>query len=86
MLKNYNNINLYIMKSINIVYFCWCNEKKNYKNIIFGQLDDIIKSNILQISKIYIEICCENKDLKEEVELLFNNILKNFDYELNFHI
>ena len=37
------------MKNINIVYFCWCNEKKNYKNIIFGQLNDIIISGILEI-------------------------------------
>ena len=73
------------MKRINIIYFCWCNEKKNYKTIIFGQLDDIINSDILLISKIYIEVCCPNINLIQDVELLFKSKLQNFEYELNFH-
>ena len=73
------------MKKINIVYFCWCNIKKNYINIIFGQLQDIINSNILDISKIYIECCCEDINRINDIEKLFQDKLKKYEYELKFH-
>ena len=76
------------MKNINIVYFAWINEKKNWRNIIEGQFLDIIKSNILQHAKIFIEVTCENPDIIEDVKNIFiNNLVQNneFDYEIKIH-
>jgi len=73
------------MKEINIVYFCWCNINKNYKNIIFGQLDDVINSGVLEIAKIHIEVCCEYADLINDIKSLFDEKLEKYEYELNFH-
>ena len=73
------------MKEVNIVYYCWCNINKNYKNIIFGQLDDIINCGILNISKIHIVCCCEDVKIMEEVKLIFESKLKCYEYEINFH-
>jgi hypothetical protein len=73
------------MNKLNIVYFCWCNVKKNYKNIIFGQLDEIINSGILNISKIYIECCSEDLNITTDIKELFDDKLKIYKYELNFH-
>ena len=33
-------------KKINIIYFVWINTKKNYAEIIKGQLNDILSSKI----------------------------------------
>ena len=68
---------------LNIIYYCWINEKKNYTNIISGQLDDIIDSNIGSVSKLYIVVCCENEKLISNIEKLFYNKLNNkISYEL----
>jgi hypothetical protein len=76
------------MKNINIVYFAWINEKKNWRNIIEGQFLDIVNSKILQYSKIFIEVTCENPNLVDDVKNLFVNILvqnNQLDYEINIH-
>jgi hypothetical protein len=76
------------MKNINIVYFAWINEKKNRRNIIEGQFLDIVKSNILEYAKIFIEVTCENSILIDEVKNLFLNILiqnNQLDYEIQIH-
>lgn len=72
--------------NINIVYFAWINEKKNWQNIIGGQFQDIENSGILQNAKNYIIICCENDLLIDSVNLLFENILnnKNYNYNIEF--
>ena len=76
---------MYTDKKVNIVYFCWCNPKKDYKTIITGQLKELISYNILQISKLYIEVCCEDVNLIENVKMCLDEILKCNDYEINFH-
>jgi len=69
---------------LNIVYYCWINETKNYYSIIAGQLDDIIESNIGSISKLYIVACCENPKLISNIEqLFFNKLNKKVTYELD---
>jgi adenylate cyclase len=76
------------MKNINIVYFAWINEKKNWRNIIEGQFLDIVKSNILNYAKIFIEVTCENPNLVDDVKNLFVNILiqnNEHDYEIQMH-
>jgi hypothetical protein len=73
------------MKNINIVYFAWINEKKNWKNILNGQFKDIVDSGILYDAKIYIIVSCENKLLVESVKSLFIDHLKdnsNFEYSI----
>jgi len=73
------------MTKINIVYFIWINPKKNFKNIIFGQLNDIKKSGILSESKIYIEICCEYEEYRDDLKKLINNIVEGYNYEIQFY-
>ena len=73
------------MRNINIVYFAWINEKKNWKNILNGQFKDIVDSGILYDAKIYIIVCCENELLVESVKSLFIEHLKdnsNFEYSI----
>ena len=73
------------MNKINIVYFAWINKNKNYECIILGQLNEIINSNILNEGKIYIEICCEYEDIKNNLKEKIDETLKTFDYEIEFH-
>jgi hypothetical protein len=73
------------MKKINIIYFVWINLNKNFEAIIFGQLDDMINSNILNDAKLYIEICCEYEHIQNYIKELIENTLKSFNYEINFH-
>jgi hypothetical protein len=73
------------MKKLNIIYFCWINVKKNYKNIICGQLNDIISCGILNISKLYIEVCNEDASLRDNINIFINEILQNYEYEISFH-
>ena len=56
------------MKVLNIIYFCWINKNKNYKNIITGQLNDIVSYGVLNVSKIYIEVCCEDIYLVDSIK------------------
>ena len=73
------------MKNINIVYFCWINKQKNYKNIITGQLNDIINYGILNISKLYVEVCCEDTSLTDSVDIFIKEILKDHEHEISFY-
>lgn len=76
-----------VVKNINIVYFAWINEKKNWKNIISGQFQDIIDSDILNYAKIHIVVCCENTNLTAEVKDLFiNKLERNSTYEYDLEI
>ena len=73
------------MKNINIVYFIWVNPEKDYNSIILGQLTDIIDSGILEQSSLYIEICCENKELKDDVNKMISHKLIGNEYYIQFH-
>ena len=73
------------MKLINIIYFACCNKNENYKNIINGQLDDIIYYGILKKAKLYVEFCCEDTKLIPDVIKFFQDKLSNYDYEIKFH-
>jgi len=74
------------MKVLNIVYFCWINKNKNYKNIITGQLNDMVNYGILNVSKIYIEVCCEDVHLVDSITHFINEVVKDYEYEINFHV
>jgi hypothetical protein len=73
------------MEQINIVYFCWCNKKKNYAAIIGGQIDDIIFYKILSVAKLYIEVCCEDDDILPSIKELLDTKLTGYNYYINFH-
>ena len=73
------------MTNINIVYFIWINPNKNYEAIISGQLKDIVKSEILNHSKLYIEISCQYEHINKNINDLIVNIVKDYNYEINFH-
>lgn len=84
------NINLkkkinYKMHKINIIYFVWINPKKNFKSIIEGQLTDVLSSNILGHSKIYIQVCCEYIHLVQEIEDIFKEKLQKIEYDIHFY-
>ena len=78
-------INLKLIKQINIIYFIWINKKKNYSIIITEQLNDLITSNILTISNLYIEICCEDVKLHDTIKNLIKNKLYNYKYFINIY-
>ena len=69
---------------INIVYFTYINPNKNYKDIIQGQLNDIVVSGIGINSKLFIVISCEFPELINEVENIITQKLlnTNVNYEL----
>jgi hypothetical protein len=73
------------MKPINIIYFAWINPKKPYKTIIQGQLQDLLHYGLLERSKLYIEICCEQEHLVQELRTLVARTLGKHEHELQFH-
>ena len=73
------------MKPINIIYFAWINPKKPYKTIIQGQLEDLLQYGLLELSTLYIEVCCEQENLVQEIQALIAKILGNNAYELQVH-
>ena len=73
------------MKNINIVYFAWINKKKNFKNIISGQLEELSNSGILDYANLYIEVCCEDNNLVNTLKDIFNVKLKNINFHLEIH-
>lgn len=76
---------MYFIMNINIVYFCWINPKKNFKEIISGQLNDIKQCGILYESKLYIEICCEHENIINDIKNFIEEIIKDYTYEINFY-
>lgn len=74
------------MSGINIIYYGWCNPKKNYKNIILGQLSDMILYGILNDAKLYLEICCEDLALHETIQTWLDEKLQGTNYEITFHL
>ena len=78
------------MSDINIVYYTYINIHTNYMIIITGQLDDLINSEILTHSKLFIVICYQNieKKIIDEIEYSIKNKLDNkcanYEYELSF--
>lgn len=73
------------MKNINIVYFIWVNPKKDYNSIILGQLTDMIDSGILEQSSLYIEVSCENEDLKDDIHKMISDKLIGNEYYIQFY-
>ena len=71
--------------NLNIIYFVWINENKNYKKIIEGQIDDMIQCGILKVSTLYIECVCENALLLTEINNIFSEKLINIQYNLEMH-
>lgn len=70
---------------LNIIYYAWINIKKNYSNIIEGQLNDVIASGISAVSKLFIIICCEDDSLLDNIEKMIHNILHTkIIYEIEF--
>jgi len=73
------------MSKINIIYFIWINPKKNYEVIISGQLKDMVKSKILNDSKLYIEISCQYEIMNQKITHFITEIIKGYNYEIKFH-
>ena len=73
------------MQNTNIIYFVWINKKKNYENIINGQMDDLLKSGILYSATLYIQVCCEDETLVNKITKLFINKLKIIRFNLQIH-
>lgn len=72
-------------KQINIIYFVWINPKKNYTEIIKGQLNDILNCNILDKAKLYVELCCEHLSLIDYVKSIFFETLIDIDFKINVY-
>jgi len=70
---------------LNIIYYVWINIKKEYMNIISGQLNDIINSKIGIFSKLYIVVCCEHDTLiKNITNLIIMKLNNKIQYEIEF--
>jgi len=78
-------LNINLEKKINIIYFVWINLKKNYTEIIKGQLNDILNSKILDNANLYIEICCEHLNLIDYVKSIFFETLIDIDFKINIY-
>lgn len=70
-------------KSIHIIYYIWVNDKRNWKVIIDGQLEDIIKSNILEDAHLNIVLAANNDNLLSEATFF---ILNKINYVNNLTI
>jgi hypothetical protein len=67
-------------KDINIVYFIWINENRDWKEIITGQINDIKNCGILYKSKLHIVLCANNNYyINQSLNVIFN-LLSNIDY------
>jgi len=64
-------------KKIIIVYYIYINIDRCWKTIIRGQLEDLLKSGILNHSELYIHICCPEYILDKSIEFI-NNYYQNF--------
>lgn len=73
------------MRPINIIYFIWINPNKNFESIIKGQLKDMIDSNILDMSTLYIEVCCEYENIQKNLKNFIFDIINKYSYELKIH-
>jgi hypothetical protein len=70
---------------INIVYFLWINEKKNYTKIFLGQLQELAECGIMEISKLYIVISCANHEITEEVTSLASEYMSKYAFKIETH-
>jgi hypothetical protein len=66
-------------KRINIVYYLWINENRNWKVIINGQLNDLIESNIFSNAKLHIVLSGKTNELLTEVTYYILSILNYVD-------
>ena len=73
------------MTKLKIIYYCWINKQKKYKNIICGQLNDVANYGILNKSKLYIEVCNEDITLEHDIRKFIYEILQGYEYEIVFH-
>ena len=66
------------MKKIIIVYYIFINEKRNWKKIIKGQIQDVLIAGLIN-SEFHIHICCSNNNLinecKDFVKKLINKTI-----------
>ncbi len=67
---------------IKIVYYIYINKNRDWDYLIKSQINDIINSNILSMSKLYIVVCDENSIVNKTY---FDKLLINFDYEIEFY-
>lgn len=61
--------------NINIIYNAWINKNRNWKIIIESQLKDIILTNILEKSKLYIILIADSDELINESKLFIEELL-----------
>ncbi len=67
------------------MYFAWINPEKDYECIIAGQMKDLLASGIMSVSKLYVQVCCENNELVDSVQAIFRKVLGNTNYEIEVH-
>lgn len=66
---------------IKIVYYVFINKDRDWKFIVESQINEIINSNILSISKLYLVVCDEHNITSKSY---FDNLLKDYNYEIDF--
>lgn len=71
---------------INIIYFIWINQNRPYKEIIEGQLDDIIESDILSEGFLNIVISLDINIQSEITQIIDKKLINiNNKYAIDFH-
>jgi hypothetical protein len=73
-------------EKIGIVYFIWLTKKRNWKVIVEGQLEDLIKSDIMTEGTLNIIITTEDKELLNEGYELIKEYLKEKIEKIKYEI
>jgi len=68
---------------INIVYYIYINPKKNWQNILKGQLFDLQQTTILEKNKLYIVLCCNDSDNIDNAGTIINKVLSKYIHNVN---
>jgi hypothetical protein len=71
-----------MVDSINIIYFTWINTNRNWKVILYGQMYDLLVSNILENAKLYVILCNENENILNEAKNYIYEVLNNVNRDI----
>lgn len=61
-------------KRIIIVYYFYINHSKKWQNNLIGQMDDLKKSKILDVSKVFVILCSELNNFSEAIEIISKRV------------
>jgi FkbM family methyltransferase len=67
-----------------VVYYIYINPERNWKIIVEGQIKDLIVSEILNDSRVYIHICCTQQGLINECKYFISKLFKQIIFSESY--